>query len=372
MTNVVKEIETVEVSEIALPQEVQSLALLVAPDKKEEVQTVLTQIFTGTSDWSNQVDAIHVKDVNDLMSITMADSARLNIKKARLAAEKIFDAKRAEVQQKMADFKTEDALWLKAKQVMVITFKAIEEKAEWKARYIERHEAEQKALRTEIRITKVRVFNPEITSAEIESMTDDSFNAFLSGIEKVHNEKIEAAKKIEEERIAKEKAEAAERLRIEQENARLKAEAELKEKALAEERAKVAAEQKAAEEKARKEREAVEAKAKAEREASEKILREQRIANEKLQAEIKTKELQAAKEKQEAELKRAAEEKAQKLADKKAAAAPDKIKLERLAIAIDELEMPMIKNPEADQILSDAKGLLTKVSKFIRSKSEEL
>ena len=132
-----------EVQIITLPTEVNELAVKVSANKQAEVQTVLQQIFTGTDDWEKQVDAIEVKDINDKMSIELAEVARKNSKQARLSAEKIFDAKREGVQNLKAEFDLEDKLWLKAKQVMQIKFKAIEEKAEWKANFVKRFEAEQ-------------------------------------------------------------------------------------------------------------------------------------------------------------------------------------------------------------------------------------
>ena len=144
-----------EVQVITLPSEVSELAVKVSANKQEEVKTVLQQIFTGTDDWEKQVDAIEVKDINDKMSIELAEVARKNSKQARLSAEKIFDAKREGVQNLKAEFDLEDKLWLKAKQVMQIKFKAIEEKAEWKANFVKRFEAEQKELRTQKRINEV-------------------------------------------------------------------------------------------------------------------------------------------------------------------------------------------------------------------------
>jgi hypothetical protein len=64
--------------------------------------------------------------------------------------------------------------------------------------------------------------------------------------------------------------------------------------------------------------------------------------------------------------------KAQQLADKKAKAAPDKLKLENLAVIIDTVKFPELKSDEAKQILSDVEKLLEKVSKFIREKTAEL
>ena len=143
-----------ELQLITLPTEVNELAVKVSANKQAEVQAVLQQIFTGTSDWENQVDAIEVKDVNDKMSIVLAEVARKNLKQARLSAEKIFDSKREEVQSLKAEFDLEDKLWLKAKQVMQLKFKAIEEKAEWKANFVKRFEAEQKELRIQKRINE--------------------------------------------------------------------------------------------------------------------------------------------------------------------------------------------------------------------------
>ena len=63
---------------IVLPNEVNELATKVSANKQEEVQTVLQQIFTGTADWEKQVDSIEVKDINDKMSIELAETARKN------------------------------------------------------------------------------------------------------------------------------------------------------------------------------------------------------------------------------------------------------------------------------------------------------
>ena len=78
------------------------------------------------------------------------------------------------------------------------------------------------------------------------------------------------------------------------------------------------------------------------------------------------------KARKEAEAKVIAEQKAKEAAEKKAKNAPDKTKLIELAIQIDGLNMPEIKSEEAQKILSNVKTLLTKVSVFIREKSNEL
>lgn len=274
---------------LTLPAEVNELAVKVSANKQAEVQTVLQQIFTGTDDWEQQVDAIEVKDINDKMSIELAEVARKNSKQARLRAEKIFDSKRAEVQQLKSEFDLEDKLWLKAKQVMQLKFKAIEEKAEWKANFVKRFEAEQKELRTQKRINEVTKY-AEINRIEFEAMSDESFNSFLSGLKSTYEAKIEAERNAEAEKVAKEKADAEAREQQRLENERLKAEAEKREKEIEAERAKAKAEADRidAENKAKLKSEQ-EAKAKLEAELQAKKDAEIKAENERKQFELKAK-----------------------------------------------------------------------------------
>lgn len=310
-----------------LPLEVSELANKVDASKKQEIETVLQQIFIGTNEWEAQVEAINVKDVNDKLSIELADVARKNAKTARLNAEKIFDAKRAEVQNIKSQYDNEDKLWLKAKQVMQLKFKLIEEKAEWKANFVKRFEAEQKELRTQSRITQVMQY-AEINRIEFENMSDESFESFLNGLKSTYEAKKLAELKAEEERIAKEIAEAAERERVRLENEKLKAEAAEKEKQLQEERAKAEAERKAIEEKARKE------KLEAELKAAE-ILKAEQEAKAKIEAELKAKK--EAEEK--AEKERLAEIERQKKEAEKLAKAPVK---KQLTVWVDDFKLPEI------------------------------
>lgn len=222
---------------LVLPIEVNELAKQVSNDKQEEVLNVLTQIFTGTDEWEKQVDAIEVKGIDDKMSIELADVARKNAKSARLNAEKIFDAKRLAVQNIKAEYDLEDKLWLKSKQVMQLKFKAIEDKAEWKANFVKRYEAEQKELRTQNRILQVEKY-AEINRIEFENMSDESFESFVNGLKSTYLAKIEAERLAEEKRLATLKAEA-DRIEAQRvENERLKIEADKREKEIEEERKK--------------------------------------------------------------------------------------------------------------------------------------
>ena len=322
-----------------LPQEVAKIAENVSVEKRNEVQAVLNHVFRGVSKMREQLESVTVADPEDKVGMKMANTIRLSVRQVRIDAEKTFDAKRAEVQAHMLSYKTEDQLWLKAKQTMQILTKEIEDSARWKEETAKRFEAEQRELKTKQRILKVSQYAPEIDRSEFENMNDETFIIFLSGIEKAYNDRIEAERKAEQERIEREKAELEERERIRIENERLKAESEAKERQLVEERAKLMAEQEAA-------------RIAAEKSAAEKA---------KLEAEIRAK--------QEAEERAKREESAR---EKKAKNAPDKVKLIGLAGQIDDLNFPELKSDEAKAILRDVAILLGKVSKFIREKSENL
>lgn len=188
---------------IQLPDEVQAIALRVSDEKRSEVNLTLQQVFSGTADWKAQVDMIVVKDPSDKMGMNLAKTARLNTKNARLAAEKLFDQKRNEVQVQMLSYQTEDKLWLKAKQTMQILFKEIEAAAEYKEKTAERYENEQHELKIQTRLTRLASVNPEISRQEIELMSDVSFDAFLAGlIAKKEAAEKEAARQAEELRLA--------------------------------------------------------------------------------------------------------------------------------------------------------------------------
>ena len=191
--------QTTDLTIIQLPDEVQAIALRVSDEKRSEVNLTLQQVFSGTADWKAQVDAIVVADATDKMGMNLAKTARLNAKNARLAAEKLFDQKRDEVQAQMLSYQTEDKLWLKAKQTMQILFKEIEAAAEYKEKTAERYEKEQHELKIQTRLTRLASVNPEISRQEIELMSDVSFDAFLGGLVKA-KEDAEKAEREEQER----------------------------------------------------------------------------------------------------------------------------------------------------------------------------
>lgn len=310
---------------VILPVEVKELALKVSESKQLAVNELLNQVFAGTADWERQVDEIDVKGVTDKMSIGLAEAARKNVKNARLAAEKLFDAKREDVQQIKAEYDLEDKLWLKAKQITQLKFKAIEEKAEWKATFVKRYEAEQKELQTQNRILKVSALDTNINRFEFENMSEQSFELFLKSLEQRIADQKAAELKAEQERIEAEQKAKAEQERIRQENERLKAEAELKELEIKAERERAEVERKQIEQKAAAEKAKADAELKAQQEAANKAAQKAAAERAALQAEIKAKadaeakrladEAKAAKDKADAEAKAAKAPKKKRLAD---------------------------------------------------------
>lgn len=179
------------------------------------------------------------------------------------------------------------------------------------------------------RIEKLQIERLEMVSKytnfpaqNLGAMEEEVFNSYLTGCKVAYEAKIEA-ERLEAERLEAEKLAEIERQKaIEEENSRLKAEAEAKEKQLQEEKAKAEAERKAIEEQARKEREEAEAKLKAEQ-GKARIEAEKAAAEKaKLEAELKAKAEAEAKK----EAERLAEEKRLKIEAEKAAKAPFKEK----------------------------------------------
>jgi colicin import membrane protein len=201
----IKQIIEMENQISQLPAELSQIAQNVSVEKRNEVQVVLNQVFNGVAKMRDQLDSVQVEDEKDKTNMKLANTIRLGVRQVRLDAEKTFDAKRAEVQQQMLSYKTEDSLWLKAKQTMQILTKEIEEQARWKEETKARFEAEQKELVIQQRMIKVSKVAPEMLRSEFENMSEESFVIFLGGITKAYNDRIEEEKKAEEERLENER-----------------------------------------------------------------------------------------------------------------------------------------------------------------------
>jgi putative lipase involved disintegration of autophagic bodies len=138
-----------------LPNELVEIAKNVTVEKRNEVQNVLNSVFSGVSKMREQLDLVEVASEDDKVNMKLANTIRLGVRQVRLDAERTFDEKRSEVQNQMLSFKTEDQLWLKAKQTMQILTKEIESNAKWKEETKIRFDAEAKELETQQRMIQV-------------------------------------------------------------------------------------------------------------------------------------------------------------------------------------------------------------------------
>jgi hypothetical protein len=212
--------------------------------------------------------------------------------------------------------------------------------------YFEIQEKKRLELLQIERVEKLQKYVEDAHERDLSSMDTDVFDIYLAGKKKEFEDKIEAKKKAEQERIENEKLDKLEKSRkieiapynqfmkesydlrsmnesdyndllsflnqckikhdeeqekIRLENEKLKEEAEKQAKQLEEERKEAIKKQKAIEEQAKKEREEIEHKNKIEDEKQAELLRKQKEEAEKLQAELQAKkdaELKAEQEKQ--------------------------------------------------------------------------
>jgi len=191
------------------------------------------------------------------------------------------------------------------------------------------------------RVAQLTPFNYEIGTIDFSAMDDNMFNAILTGAKKNHEDRIEADKKAEAERLeAIRLEEERQRLQVE-ELEKLRIENEAKEKQLAIERQ--AAEEEAKRLKAKADAELAEQKRLADIEAKKQadIIAKQKAEADKLAAELKAKADAELKEKQRLE----AEAKAKIEAEKKAAKAPVK---EKLSVWINSLSTEIPNGLEKD------------------------
>lgn len=267
---------------------------------------------------------IVVTDETDLATMAKAREQRLILKKTRATVEN----KRKELK---ADIVKQGRAIDGVAKFVKEQIEPAEQYLETQEKFAELREAERVAKKKAERIEQLSKYVDDISIFNLDEMTDERFAVVLESAKVQKEAELAAAKKAEEERIAKEKAEAEEQERIRKENERLKAEAEAREKAEQAERAKREAEEAKRLEAERKERERIQAEADAK-------LAEERAEREKLEAEKR--------EREEAERKEREAKEAEELALKNAG---DAEKLTRFSAAIEVIrreKMPVMESPK--------------------------
>ncbi len=306
-------------------------------------------------------ETLTVTDVSQTAEMKIARTTRFTLRDLRIAIEN----KRVEL--------GEEAL--KKKQKIDAEAKKLKQVIEpLEARLLEQEkfaEVQEEKRRAELKVTRTAILAPlgvDVQFYDLAAMPDEAFQQLVDSTKAAIEAKKQAAIKAEQERIAKEKAEAEAREAQRLENERLKKEAAERESAIKAEREAAAKEAARLAEIARKERAEIEAKAKAEREVlerkaaaeaerahQEKVEAEKKVVAERLAAAEVARKERVAREEAEAALKaklaaEAAEQKARELAEKKAKAAPDKVKLQAYSAAIKYLTIPECSTPDAQPL----------------------
>jgi colicin import membrane protein len=342
--------ETMETNQLA--EAISSGSL--TPTSAAELLAAFQPHFNAAMVLRAESAAIIVTDATQVTEIKQARAKRLALAKIRVDAEKTRKAMKEE------SLKTGRAIDKVASVIESIT-EPEEARLLEMEKIAERAEAARKAAVKASRETLLAPFQIETGYYQLADMPEEAFQSLLNSTRIAHEAKIEAARKVEADRLAAEAARVERERVMAAENERLRLEAIEREKAAQAERAKADAERKAAEEKARKEREAIEAKARAEREKLEAQASAEREARQKI-------EEKAAEAKRIEDARIAAEAKARKAAE----AAPDKAKLSALAVAVRALPIPTMATPSGKAALARIETLVASLAKAIDNEAEYL
>lgn len=261
---------------------------------------------------------INVTDATQVSEMKAARAARSELKTTRIACDKLRES-----------LKKDSLNYGRAVQSAYNLIAAIIEPEEARLETCEKFAERAEAARQEgLRKSRTEALAPygiDTSIYPLGIMKDDAFSQLLNGTRLAYEAKIAAAKKAEDDRIAKEKADAEERAQIKAENDRLRQEAE------------------------------------AERRQAAEVLRKNNEA--RLAAEAKVKAEADAKAKAEADAARAA---------KKAAAAPDAQKLRELARAVRAMTMPTVTSPEAKSLVEVVGVWFNKLADKIEEETAKL
>lgn len=304
-----------------------------------ELRNTFMPFFEQADEWAKKAKAIVVTNAEQTKEMELARQARLNLKNIRV-----------EVEKKRKQLKEESLRTGKAIDGMANIIKyliiPVEEYLQQQEDFVKQQEARRKAELAEKRVSELLKYEVETEYYNLTDMSENGYDQLLQTSKIVYEQRKEAERKAEEDRIAREKAEAEERKWMQEENERLKAEAAKRERQMEtarEKQAKLDAERKVREDKERK--------------TYELQLAKEREETKKIEAELKAKKEAEEKARQEILAK-----------EREAKLAPDKKKLQVLAITIMEIEMPEVVSQEAKNIVENVITLLNKTSNYIKEK----
>src|SRR3990167_2280088 len=293
-----------------------------------ELITVFMPFFEQTDEWAKKAKEILVTDISQIKEMGLAREARLGLKDIRVEVEK---KRKVLKEESLRKGKAIDGMANIIKFLII----PIEEHLQEQEDFVKRQEEKRKSELVEKRKNELLKFEIETGYYNLADMSEEGYSQILETSILVYKQKQETLVKAEQEKIAKEKAEAEEKERIKLETER-------------------------------------QAREKKEKEAYETKLKKERAEKAKLEAELKAKQAEEEKKKLIAEARIRKEKEAKEKEEPDAKLAPDKMKLNLLAVAIQAITMPDVTSKEAKEIIKGVVDLLNKTTNFIKQKSINL
>jgi len=321
-----------------------------ATTQAEFLKESFLKYFDQVKTWEELAKTIKVTSADQVEEMKKARTARLALKDIRCDAE---NARKKLKEDSLRYGRAVDGI----ANVLKALVTPIENYFEYQEKFVERIEEENKKKKLEERINQLIPYVQNVEIYNLSEMSEQGFQELLENARLVYENKANAEKKAEEERLKREEENRVEQEKIRQENERLKAEALAREAKIEEER------------KAREIKEKAEAEEREKKLAAERAVQEEKLAEERWVAEIEKQRLATiaaeeaeARKKAEAEIKRVAEE-ARKQAEeetkrkeaeeadiakkkREAELAPDRVKLIEYSNALHNVEIPNLTSDE--------------------------
>lgn len=338
-------------------------------------------MFTDAEKWLAQAKAIKVTNISQTREMKLAREMRLALRQIRCDAENARKRLKADA---LAKGKAIDGIANVLKALVEPVEAYLQDQEDFAKRVEEQRLAE---LRESRKLALSAYMDAAAMMMDLAALSQEQFDAMLSGARLKKESEEAAARKLEEARIAEEarlRKEAEEReIQRQKELAEAKAKAESEAKARVEAERKAAAERAKAEEARKKaEAEQAEIRAKAEREAAEAKakadavkakmqakLDAERKERERMQAEIYAKAKAEREEKERAEREEAARLEAERIAKQKAEQAPDKDKALAFAATIRALKVPELSSEKGKELQKLLESQVEGFAKWIETKT---
>lgn len=316
-------------------------------------------------------ETLQVTDVSQTLEMKLARTTRLELRQLRIEIEKCRKGLGEDLLRQTQKINGT------AKEMRDI-LEALEARLEDQEKFAERAEATRILDLSNARTAALNEVGGVIP-ANVGTLAEEEFQRMLADAALLKKAKEEEAARLEQERLAKIEADRLERQRIEEENAKLKAEAEETARLAKIESDRIAKEREAEQRKAREESEKRQAEFAAERAKAEEAARIERDKVELARREAEAEATKARKEAQEAQAKidaaaakEAAERKAEATLKANAAKAPDKDKLQNLLCEIKALTMPTMATDEGKAALEKVKQVMNRAYSEVKAITETL